>query len=75
MAESVEGVGEFVAVAKAAIQGEGLLIIENGLAVLSGVVGDVTQAVQGSRLAVGVMVAAVQGERGLTVSDRSGVRR
>jgi hypothetical protein len=67
VADVVEGVREPVGVAEGSTQGEGLVIVVDGLLVLAGAVGDESEAVQRVRLARGVGVVSEQGEGGETV--------
>jgi hypothetical protein len=67
VADAVEDVGGFVGVAEAAEQVKGLLVVIDGLLVLSSVVLDVAEAVEHGRLAVGVIVALERGQGGLAV--------
>jgi hypothetical protein len=48
-----------VEVADGAEQGEGALVVADGLLMVVGVIGDVAEAVQGGCLAVGVVVVSV----------------
>jgi hypothetical protein len=56
VAEVIEDGGGFGGVACGAHEGEGLLVIADGLLVVAAAVGDVVEAVQGVCLAVGVVV-------------------
>ena len=73
MPELVERVGRFVAVALSPEQNERLLVVVDGLPVMAGVVGNVAQTVQRSRLTNRVVVISVQTESGLAMSLRGGV--
>jgi len=65
MAEVVEGVRGLVGVAEGAAQGEGLVVVVEGLLVVAGAVGDEPEAVQGGRFTVDGVVVPEQGEGGV----------
>jgi hypothetical protein len=67
VAEPLESAGHVVGVAHASIEIDGLLVVVDGSGVLTGVVGDVAEAVQGACLEIGIAVAGEQGERGFAM--------
>ena len=72
VAEPIQGVGFQVGVADVAEQGEGLLVVVQGFEVVTAVVGDVAEAVQGGRLPFAFVVVATCGRSRATGTGSAG---